>query len=466
MNFIYNLILLIVFLGCGNEQSKMQANPSSDSDIDSVKVMIKKDVFKHHVLAYEDIYDDLNDLTEGLNSIPESGLISTSGWRSQDILLRHCNSIIEIEADSIRPNLIVAKTENDRFNKELNFDYSYRIQSYTEDANTFLNAFFLDNEYLTNYVLREEKIEKKFKHKEAYLKEYCRRFNLDESFLNDWLNIIKYDKLYRKSGFGNYEKWDRKYLETLSKDVSEFNQGHLLNLPYYRKGCWGVVGLHYYLRYGKAPIELKKMYALIQQNFKANTKDYMLFKLLFWVNKHTTEIRFSKSDYDSLTNVFYATSKTPAYNDYLRNSLSIKKIRLKTDELIGTSKQVKSLAKILNNQLTYIDFWASWCAPCRQEMPDSKKLAIDYKNKGINFIYISMDDNPVAWLKAIKQIGLSEDQNYLMPEGSNSEMAKKLKIITIPRYVIMDKLGKVINTDAPRPSDPKIREVFDELLKK
>ncbi|WP_259015388.1 TlpA family protein disulfide reductase [Emticicia fluvialis] len=147
-------------------------------------------------------------------------------------------------------------------------------------------------------------------------------------------------------------------------------------------------------------------------------------------------------------------------------SLSLKKISHKTDDLIGTNKQVKSLAKILNNQLTYIDFWASWCVPCRQEMPDSKKLAIDYKNKGINFIYISMDDNPVAWQKAIKQIGLSETHNYLLPKGNDPEIAKKLKVNFIPRYMIMDKEGKIINTDAPRPSDPKIREIFDELLKK
>ncbi|UTA67905.1 TlpA disulfide reductase family protein [Emticicia sp. 21SJ11W-3] len=148
------------------------------------------------------------------------------------------------------------------------------------------------------------------------------------------------------------------------------------------------------------------------------------------------------------------------------NSLSLKKIRHNTDDLIGTNKQVKSLAKILKNQLTYIDFWASWCVPCRQEMPDSKKLAIDYKNKGINFIYISMDDNPVAWQKAIKQIGLSETHNYLLPKGNDSEIAKKLKIVAIPRYIIMDKEGRVINSDAPRPSDPKIREIFDVMLKK
>ncbi|UTA67907.1 TlpA disulfide reductase family protein [Emticicia sp. 21SJ11W-3] len=466
MKFTYCNLLAIIFFSCASEQNKMQDKALANPDIDSVNVMVKKDVLNNHVLAYEDIFDELNDLTEGRNSIPESGLISTSHWRSQDILIRNYDEIIEIEADSTRPKLIVARTKNEKINKELNFDYSYRCQSDSENDNTFLNAFFLDSTYLNNYALREEKIDKKFKQKEDYLKVYCKQFNLDKSFLNDWMNIIKYDKLYRRTYFGNYEKWDRKYLEELSKSVSELNQHRLLDMPYYRKSCWGIVNLLYYLKYGKESIELKKMFAVIDQNFKADTKDYLQFKLLFWVDKQTTRIRFSKKEYDSLTNVFYATSKTSEYNNYLRKSLSLKKIRFNSDELISTGQRVKSLAKILNNQLTYIDFWASWCVPCRQEMPDSKKLAIDYKNMGINFIYISMDDNPVAWQKAIKQIGLSENQNYLMPEGSNSEMAKKLKIITIPRYMIMDKEGKIINSDAPRPSDPKIREIFDGLLKK
>ncbi len=466
MKFAYCNLLAIIFFSCASEQNKMQDKALANPDIDSVRVKVKKDVLKYHVLAYEDTYDDLNDLTEGLNSIPDSMLISTSSWRSQDILIRHNSNIVEIEVDTARPDLVVAKTENDKFNRELNFDYSYRVQSYTENENTFLNAFFLDNEYLTNYALREEKIDRKFKDKENYLKEYCERFNLDKAFLNDWMNIIKYDKLYRRTYFGNYEKWDRKYLEELSKSVSELNQHRLLNMPYYRKSCWGIVNLLYYLKYGKESIELKKMFAVIDQNFKAYTKDYLQFKLLFWVDKQTTLIRFSKNEYDSLTNVFYATSKTSGYNNYLRKSLSLKKIRFNSDELISTGQRVKTLTEILNNQLTYIDFWASWCVPCRAEMPDSKKLAIDYKNKGINFVYISMDDNPVAWQKAIKQIGLSETHNYLLPKGNDSEIAKKLKIVAIPRYIIMDKEGKIINSDAPRPSDPKIREVFDELLKK
>jgi thiol-disulfide isomerase/thioredoxin len=129
-------------------------------------------------------------------------------------------------------------------------------------------------------------------------------------------------------------------------------------------------------------------------------------------------------------------------------------------------KNLYELIKKQEKQYTYIDFWASWCVPCRTEMPNSKKLKEEYINKGINFVYISTDENPADWEKAMQQIGLSETENYLLPKGNESEIVKKYKINSIPRYMIIDKDGKVINQDAPRPSDPKIRQIFDELLRK
>lgn len=55
---------------------------------------------------------------------------------------------------------------------------------------------------------------------------------------------------------------------------------------------------------------------------------------------------------------------------------------------------------------------------------------------------------------------------YLPPNPKKSAIAKQFNISSIPRYVVIGKNGKVINANAPRPSDPKIRELFDELLKK
>lgn len=120
---------------------------------------------------------------------------------------------------------------------------------------------------------------------------------------------------------------------------------------------------------------------------------------------------------------------------------------------------------VSKKQITYIDFWASWCAPCRAEIPASLNLYQTYQAKGINFVYISTDDNPNNWQKAIKQLGLGEKLHFRLLDSETFRVANKFKITSIPRYVLIDKDGKVINSDAPRPSDPKIHKIFNELLK-
>ena len=121
---------------------------------------------------------------------------------------------------------------------------------------------------------------------------------------------------------------------------------------------------------------------------------------------------------------------------------------------------------IADGKIKYLDFWASWCGGCRLEIPSSKKLKAEYAMKGIDFVYISMDQNGGAWKKASQKEDLPDVNSYILPNSKKSAIAKQFNILTIPRYILIGKDGKVINADAPRPSDPKIRKMFDELLKK
>ncbi len=54
-------------------------------------------------------------------------------------------------------------------------------------------------------------------------------------------------------------------------------------------------------------------------------------------------------------------------------------------------------------RITLIDFWASWCGPCRKEIPHVKKYYEEYKNKGVQFISVSIDAKKDAWTKALKE---------------------------------------------------------------
>lgn len=113
----------------------------------------------------------------------------------------------------------------------------------------------------------------------------------------------------------------------------------------------------------------------------------------------------------------------------------------------------------------YVDFWASWCAPCRAQMPASKKLKEEYGKKGIGFVYVSTDEDANAWKKAAKQLNLLPQYSYVLPSGNESAVAQRFNITSIPRYLIIDAKGNVISDQAPIPSDPKIKQMFNKLLK-
>jgi thiol-disulfide isomerase/thioredoxin len=136
-------------------------------------------------------------------------------------------------------------------------------------------------------------------------------------------------------------------------------------------------------------------------------------------------------------------------------------------ELLDLDNNTTSLKKIASqSKFTFVDFWASWCGPCRAEMPELKKVEKLYVDKGINFINLSIDENNASWKKAFKQIGLVEKNSFLLIDGFNSTLSKKYKITSIPRYMIMDEKGDFVLYDAPRPSEKRLITVLDGLLKK
>ena len=127
----------------------------------------------------------------------------------------------------------------------------------------------------------------------------------------------------------------------------------------------------------------------------------------------------------------------------------------------------------LKGKYVYVDIWATWCAPCIAEIPSLKKLEEAYKDKNIQFVSISIDDAlrsgggeiEVAknkWKKMVEEenlVGLQlfSDKNW------DSDFVKNYNIQGIPRFILIDPNGNVVDANAPRPSSKKLVELFDSL---
>lgn len=116
-------------------------------------------------------------------------------------------------------------------------------------------------------------------------------------------------------------------------------------------------------------------------------------------------------------------------------------------------------------KVVYIDMWATWCGPCKRELPDLKKLEESYKgNSKIAFVSISIDEakDTQKWLDFVKDQQLGGTQ--LHANGWENEFAKYYKITGIPRFLLIDDKGNLITADAPRPSESDIKLAIEKAL--
>ena len=119
----------------------------------------------------------------------------------------------------------------------------------------------------------------------------------------------------------------------------------------------------------------------------------------------------------------------------------------------------------LKGKYVYIDVWATWCGPCLREIPSLKEVEKDYAKKNIQFVSISIDEpkDYEKWKAMVSEkelvgIQLMADNNW------KSKFVEDYAILGIPRFILLDPQGNIVSSDAPRPSDAKLRKTFDELL--
>jgi thiol-disulfide isomerase/thioredoxin len=108
----------------------------------------------------------------------------------------------------------------------------------------------------------------------------------------------------------------------------------------------------------------------------------------------------------------------------------------------------------------YIDVWATWCGPCCGEIPHLKELEHHFAKKNIAFVSISCDRDKSAWEKMVKKEKLGGIQLH---NGGDRTFMNDYMVKGIPRFILLDREGKIINSRMTRPSNPETTQFIETL---
>lgn len=132
------------------------------------------------------------------------------------------------------------------------------------------------------------------------------------------------------------------------------------------------------------------------------------------------------------------------------------------------SKSLKTVLDEYSGKALFIDFWASWCGACRNNIRNSEQARTYLKNNDIEMLYISLDKDAKKWEQAISS-DLIVGKHYCCEMGFESALCKYLSIMSIPHYVLLDKNHNLYLINAPRPDTSntiemtRFKQVIDRM---
>lgn len=250
------------------------------------------------------------------------------------------------------------------------------------------------------------------------------------------------------------------YKNEFSRYVDSFDCAELLNTYEYKKAAMIVSNV--IAQKNQASFEE------INKNFTdSKSRNFLLSKYIYdGLNLVDTSVNKYIHDYfREVDDFLYENKIETLYN--LKNGKAISATG-KSVGLFNATAQLTDFNDFLKQnrgKVIYLDFWATWCAPCIKEMPHSEKLRQYFKGKDVAFMFISIDEDYDLWKENSVTKSLSNAEGNFIFENEKNALTEMLTINAIPRYVIIDKKGNFYQLNATRPSEEKIRQTINKLLK-
>ncbi len=178
---------------------------------------------------------------------------------------------------------------------------------------------------------------------------------------------------------------------------------------------------------------------------------------LILTSKLQDAIRYSQNQDE--VNKIYNEYLNICQNEHYKNIIS--KLKKDYDKLSSGNPAPEINLKDINGKdfklsdlkgsVVYIKFWASWCGPCKREIPFDIEIEKYFKGKNVKFLRVSLDEDELAWRKMVAEKKLGGIN--VRCNGFDSEVAKSYLIYGVPTYYIIDKNGNIGMRNAPRPSN-------------
>ncbi len=169
--------------------------------------------------------------------------------------------------------------------------------------------------------------------------------------------------------------------------------------------------------------------------------------------------------FDNLLNLYPNYQPALKLKERIARNLELKKkmeVGVTAPDFSYPTLEGKSLGpKDFRGKVLLIDFWASWCGPCRAEIPNLKEAYAMYKDKGVEFLSVSIDKKPEDWKKALTQEEMPWPQ--ILAPNSGKEITELYQFSGIPFIVLIDKNGRLVGKNL---RGQALKEAIEEQLKR